>query len=103
MLSGNNGILDLEIEEFEKKVQNNDIKISVIGLGRIGLPTSVVIARANFSVIGVDINHEIVEFVNNGKLRINDEPGLEDALKKVIENKKFIATTKISESVKIQI
>lgn len=100
MLSENNGILDLEIEEFEKKVQNNDIKISVIGLGRIGLPTSVVIARANFSVIGVDINHEIVEFVNNGKLRINDEPGLEDTLKKVIENKKFIATTKISESVK---
>ena len=100
MLSGNNGILDLEIEEFEKKVQNNDIKISVIGLGRIGLPTSVVIARANFSVIGVDINHEIVEFVNNGKLRINDEPGLEDALKKVIENKKFIATTKINESIK---
>lgn len=98
-MSENKGILDLEIEEFEKRLQNSAVKISVIGLGRIGLPTAVAIARANLHTIGVDINQEIVEFVNRGKLRINDEPGLEEALQKVIENKKITATTKISESV----
>ena len=95
----NKGILDLDIDEFTKNIQNNNIKISVIGLGRIGLPTAVAIARADLSTKGVDINEEIVEFTNLGKLRINDEPGLEEALQKVIESRKFSATTKIDEAV----
>ncbi len=96
----NEGILDLDIEEYVKKIQRKDIKISVIGLGRIGLPTAVAIARSDLPTIGVDINQEIVEFTNLGKLRVNDEPGLEEALQKVLENKKFLATTKIDESVR---
>lgn len=95
----NKGILDLEVEEFIKKVENNDVKISVIGLGRIGLPTAVAIARSGLPTIGVDINEEIIKFTNLGKLRINDEPGLEEALQKVIEIKKFSATTKIDKAV----
>jgi len=70
-LSENKGILDLEIKEFEQRIQNGAVKISVIGLGRIGLPTAVAIARADLPTIGVDINQEIVEFVNRGKLRMN--------------------------------
>ena len=35
-------------------------KCCVIGLGYIGIPTSIVAARAGFSVVGVDINNEIV-------------------------------------------
>jgi len=95
----NKGILDLDFDEFKKKVQDNTIKISVIGLGRIGLPTAVAIARSNLFTIGVDINKEIVNFTNLGKLRINDEPGLQEALEQVIKNKKFLATTKIDEGV----
>lgn len=95
----NKGILDLDIEEYVKKIQEKNIKISVIGLGRIGLPTAVAIARSDLPTIGVDINQEIVEFTNLGKLRINDEPGLEEALQKVIKNEKFSATVKINESV----
>ncbi len=93
------GILDLEIDEFAKNIQNSNIKISVIGLGRIGLPTAVAIARSDLPTKGVDINEEIVEFINLGKLRMNDEPGLEEALQKVIRAKKFSATTKIDEAV----
>jgi len=91
----NKGILDLEIDEFDKKIQVNNIKISVIGLGRIGLPTAVAIARSNLNTVGVDINLEIVENANLGKLRINDEPGLEEALQKVIKAKKFSAQQKL--------
>ena len=99
MLSENKGILDLDIEECVKKIEKKDIKISVIGLGRIGLPTAVAIAKSDLPTIGVDINQEIVELANLGKLRMNDEPGLEEALRTVLENKKFFATTKINESV----
>jgi len=95
----NKGILDLENEEFIKKIQSNDIKISVIGLGRIGLPTAVAIARSNLHTIGVDINQKVVEYANKGKLIVDDEPGLEESLQEVIKKEKFFATTEINESV----
>ena len=94
-MSENKGILGLEFKEFQEKIQDGFLKISVIGLGRIGLPTAVAFARSNLLTTGVDINQEIVESVNNGKLRINDEPGLEEALQKVINNKKFSAKKNI--------
>ena len=95
----NQGILELDNEEFINKIQEKNIKISVIGLGRIGLPTAVAIARSDLPTIGVDINQKIVELANIGKLRINDEPGLEEALQKVINTGKFSATTQIKDSV----
>ena len=98
-MSENKGILGLEFKEFQEKIQDGFLKISVIGLGRIGLPTAVAFARSNLLTVGVDINQEIVESVNNGKLRINDEPGLEEALQKVINTKKFSAKTNIHESI----
>ena len=98
-MSENKGILGLEFKEFQEKIQDGFLKISVIGLGRIGLPTAVAFARSNLLTTGVDINQEIVESVNNGKLRINDEPGLEEALQKVINTKKFSAKTNIHESI----
>lgn len=51
----------------------------VIGLGYIGLPTSVVMARAGLQVIGVDVNTATVEAVNAGRCPI-EEPLLPEAL-----------------------
>ena len=56
MLAENEGILGLDLENYLEKIQKNDIKISVIGLGRIGLPTAVAIARSGLPTIGVDTN-----------------------------------------------
>ena len=53
------------------------MKISIIGLGYIGLPIAAVLAKNKVKVIGVDINKEIVDLVNLGKVHIT-EPGLED-------------------------
>lgn len=66
------------------------MKICVIGLGYIGLPTSAIFANSQIDVIGVDVNKEIVNILNQGKIHI-EEPGLEDIIKKVITNGKFIA------------
>ena len=51
----------------------------IVGLGYIGLPTAVVMARAGIEVVGVDINPQIVEAVNAGACPI-EEPGLPEAL-----------------------
>jgi len=59
------------IEEFTLKYQ----KICVLGLGYIGLPTACTFANHGMKVVGVDINQEIVQGLQNGHLHIY-EPGL---------------------------
>jgi UDP-N-acetyl-D-galactosamine dehydrogenase len=48
-----------------QKLINKEYKISVIGLGYVGLPLALEFAK-QFSVIGFDINEERVEMMNNG-------------------------------------
>jgi UDP-N-acetyl-D-mannosaminuronic acid dehydrogenase len=71
--------------------QNNsiDIKtISVIGLGYIGLPTSVAFSVAGFNVTGIDTNAYVVNELRSGRLHI-EEAGLEDFYQLALSKKKF--------------
>lgn len=45
-------------------------KISVIGLGYIGLPTAAVLASRKLPVVGVDICQNTVDIINQGKIHI---------------------------------
>ena len=45
-------------------------KISIIGLGYIGLPTAAVFASKKIKVVGVDIGEKIVNTINKGKIHI---------------------------------
>jgi len=49
-------------------VTNFDPAACVVGLGFIGLPTAVLIANEQISVLGVDIKKEVVDSVNAGSL-----------------------------------
>lgn len=55
--------------------------LSVIGLGRIGLPVATFFASKGFRVIGVDTNPEMVEAVNN-QMCPYYEPGLPKLMRK---------------------
>lgn len=55
------------------------MKLTVIGLGYIGLPTGLLFASKGVDVVGVDINSNVVEGLNNGKLHI-EETGMEELL-----------------------
>ena len=59
-------------------------KISVIGLGYIGLPTAAVIASKGIEVVGVDVNEHAVNTINEGRIHIV-EPGLEEMVKSDVE------------------
>lgn len=61
-----------------------------MGLGYIGLPTSIIAAKHGINVCGVDINTEVVKITNQGKLHII-EPGLEEMLQEVIVTGHFKA------------
>jgi UDP-N-acetyl-D-mannosaminuronic acid dehydrogenase len=67
-------------------------KISVIGLGYIGLPTSAVFADNGVDVIGVDVNQAAVDSINRGEPHIV-EPELDVLLRKVVQGGKLRATT----------
>jgi UDP-N-acetyl-D-mannosaminuronic acid dehydrogenase len=51
----------------------------IIGLGYIGLPTAAVLAHAGHRIIGVDVNAQVVNTVNQGKIHIV-EPDLDLAV-----------------------
>lgn len=51
----------------------------VVGLGYIGLPTAAVLARSGHSVVGVDVNSQVVSTVNQGQIHIV-EPDLDQAV-----------------------
>jgi len=54
--------------------------LSVIGIGKLGLPLAAYYAHRGCKVIGVDVNKAVVEAVNKGKSPIY-EPGLAELLK----------------------
>lgn len=67
-------------------------KVVMIGLGYIGLPTAALIANNNILVHGVDINPEVVETINAGKIHIV-EPSLDQAVASAVANGFLMAAT----------
>ena len=53
------------------------MKINVIGLGYIGLPTALIMAANDLEVIGTDYNKELVKTLNEGKTTF-EEKGLDE-------------------------
>ncbi|MEA3587703.1 UDP-N-acetyl-D-mannosamine dehydrogenase [Pseudidiomarina sp. 1APP75-27a] len=66
--------------------------VSVIGLGYIGLPTSAIFAKQGMQVIGVDVNQQAVDTINNGDIHIV-EPGLRDVVASAVKSGLLRATT----------
>ncbi|MBR9888997.1 MAG: UDP-N-acetyl-D-mannosamine dehydrogenase [Oceanospirillales bacterium] len=67
-------------------------KVSVIGLGYIGLPTAAVIASRGIEVVGVDVNQHAVDTINNGEIHIV-EPDLDIIVRGVVSTGNLRATT----------
>ena len=73
------------------------MKVSVIGLGYIGLPTSALMASHGIEVVGVDINQNIVDIVNKGKIHIV-EPGLDILVRTSVKAGNLRATISLEKS-----
>lgn len=71
--------------------------LTVIGLGYIGLPTASVFANAGMSVLGYDLNEEIIKKLNIGEVLI-EEPGLEKLVREAVKNCKLRGINKLEES-----
>ena len=68
------------------------MKICVMGMGYIGLPTAALMARAGHDVVGVDVKQKAVDTINSGHIHII-ENGLEDLVREVVAKGKLKAQT----------
>ncbi|MBC1566384.1 nucleotide sugar dehydrogenase [Listeria booriae] len=67
------------------------MKIVTIGLGYIGLPTSIMFANHGQEVVGVDINPDVIAKLNEGRIHI-EEPGLQEELERARVTRQFRAS-----------
>ncbi len=74
-------------------VHDSPLKVVIMGLGYIGLPTAALIASKGIQVLGVDINEKIVNTVNEGHAHIT-EPDLEGLVNYVVQKGYLKASTK---------
>ena len=68
------------------------MKICVVGLGYIGLPTAAMFAKSGHDVFGVDLVKSVVDTLNAGNIHI-EEPGLAEVIREQVKKGAFRAGT----------
>ena len=71
------------------------MKISVIGLGKLGLPFALLLERNGYDVLGNDIIEQYIRSLNDKSFKSN-EPYVSKLL---IQSKRFQATTNIKKTI----
>jgi UDP-N-acetyl-D-mannosaminuronic acid dehydrogenase len=71
-------------------MHRNNIRVCVVGLGYIGLPTAALIASRGATVIGVDIDPSIVATIADGRIHIA-EADLDGLVQKSVFSKRLLA------------
>ncbi len=74
--------------------------ISVVGLGKIGLPLAAQFASKGMTVIGCDTLPDVVTSVNEGRSHIREEDGLDEAVASAVAAGRLSATTETTDAVK---
>ena len=75
------------------------MRISVVALGKIGLPLAVQFAGKGHDVVGVDVNAELVELVNRGVEPFPGEAELASRLSAAITAGRLRATTDYADAI----
>jgi UDP-N-acetyl-D-glucosamine dehydrogenase len=78
-------------EKLLAKIEDRTARLSVIGLGCVGLPLAVGFAEAGFRVVGVDVNPARVAAINRGESFVQDVPAASLAL--LVADGRLSATT----------
>ena len=79
---------------LKTKLENRSATAAVIGLGYVGLPLAMEVAAAGFHVIGIDLDRNKINMLNQGKSYILDVP--EKNVADAIQNGKFTPTCDFS-------
>lgn len=75
---------------LETKITDKTARVAIIGLGYVGLPLAVEVARTGFSVLGVDTDAARVASVSRGRPYIDDVDKEEFA--ELVETERLVST-----------
>jgi UDP-N-acetyl-D-mannosaminuronic acid dehydrogenase len=81
--------------KIASKIDKKQAKIAVLGLGYVGLPTSTMFANVGFQVVGIDVNKNIVNQINEGTFQTK-EAGLSELILKAQKKGLLTATDSAS-------
>ena len=73
------------------------MKICIMGMGYIGLPTAALLANKGYYVRGVDVNQSVIDTINKGEIHIV-EPDLDVLVKSAVDNKLLAVEKEPAES-----
>lgn len=76
---------------LKDKIANKKVTASVIGLGYVGLPLALSIARAGFCVYGIDIDEDKVQALRQGRSHVSDVS--DDEVRQELDSGRFRPTT----------
>jgi len=71
----------------------SDLKICIVGLGYIGLPSAALLANRGYQVQGVDVSPEVVSTINQGNIHIV-EPDLDSFVHSAVNSGRLKASLK---------
>ena len=57
-------------ENVQESLTKKTLRVCVIGIGRIGLPTALSFAKSGLSTVGVDINENLIQNIKNLMIRL---------------------------------
>ena len=81
----------VEKNSLLQKIKTRKVQVGIIGLGYVGLPLAVELAKAGAEVIGIDIDKKKVDEIQRGKSYIQDVT--DEKVKELVGQKRLRATT----------
>jgi len=82
-------------------IKDKSVKIGVVGLGYVGLPMAVTVAKKGFTVLGFEVSDYAIEHVNAGENYIGDVE--DEDLRNVVKAGKLSATADYSRMQEVSI
>lgn len=87
-----------EKNSLQTLIDTKSVKIGVVGLGQVGLPTALSFCDVGFSVIGNDLNQLLLQKLSQRESPF-EEHGIDNLLKSCIDSKKFTIETSFEKTI----
>jgi UDPglucose 6-dehydrogenase len=85
-------------ELLMQEVRTKRVKVAVVGMGHVGLPTALGLASMGWDVLGADASAPLISMLKRGEVPFY-EPGLEDLLRKQL-GRKFLPVEDLNEAIR---
>src|SRR5690349_13291402 len=92
------GVVNAVDARLIEQVKRKQVRIAVIGMGHVGLPTALGFASLGWTALGVDSSEALISLIAEGKVPFY-EPGLDELLKQQL-GKNFLPVVDMDEAIR---